>query len=236
VIRIVTNFFWCVVGFLQTYNGAVTAVATIAISVFTFFLVRVSNRQARLTRDAVNVAKRSADAAIAIELPFIRADAPDELTKVENIEDDTGGLIWDVETPDLPEFSRIYNLTFRNIGRTTAAPIKLELGWKVALSLGPEEPVYTWSRRCDHGTVLPGDNQPYQLDCSKFCVVLAAEDQHVIYANTAALWVFGALTYRDFLNESHVSRFCWRWGCPDGVGLYYFYTDEHTPAQYTAKS
>jgi hypothetical protein len=76
----------------------------------------------------------------------------------------------------------------------------------------------------------------YTLECFKFCIVLTAQERTAIAANTAAQWVFGALTYRDFLDESRVSRFCWRWGCPDGVGLYYFYRDEHTPSQYIAKS
>jgi hypothetical protein len=227
---------------LAVFTGALVVVARVQIR----YLIRAditARRSSIAARRAANAARKSADAAdlsaraaIAIELPFIRVDEPDELTKVENIEDDTGGLIWDVETPDLPEFSRLYSLKFRNIGRTTAAPTKLELGWKVVQILSPENPVYTWSRRCDHGTVIPGGNEPYELDCNGFCIVLTAQDRTEIAANAKTLWVFCALTYRDFLDESRVARFCWRWGCPDGVGLYYFYTDEHTPAQYTAKS
>lgn len=213
---------------LAIFTGILSAFGLLQI----WFVVR-ADRTASVTAKA---AKLSADAAVAIELPFIRVNAPDELTKVETIEDDTGGLIWDVETPALPEFSRLYEIEFRNIGRTTAAPIKLELGWKVALPLTPEQPVYTWSRRCGHGTVLPSDNQPYKLECTEFCIVLTAHEREMIFANKSALWVFGALTYLDFLEESRTVRFCWRWGCPDGVGLYYFYTDEQTPAQYRAKS
>jgi hypothetical protein len=211
--------------------------------VFTGGLVAVGAAQCylifgtlRTAQKATEAADLSARAAVAIESPFIRVDAPDELARVENAQDDDGGLIWDVQSPDLPEFSRIYEIEFRNIGRTTAAPTKLQLGWKVALPLAPEEPAYTWSRRCDNGTALPGDNKPYTIECSKFCIVLSAKDRELISAKTAALWVFGALTYRDFLDEPHVSRFCWRWGCPDGVGLYYFYTDEQTPTRYIAKS
>jgi hypothetical protein len=228
---------WRVAGrMVDAWHDDLTAAATVIIAVFTTILGVFTVSLARSTSIASNAAKRSADAAIAMELPFIRADPPEDLTKVENIEDDRGGLIWDVETLDLPEFSRLYGLTFRNIGRTTAAPTKLELGWKVALTLPPESPVYTWSRRCDHGTVILPGNEPFQLDCNNFCIALTAQDRSEIAADNKALWVFCALTYRNFFDETQTSRFCWRWGCPDGVGLYYFHTDEHTPAEYTAKS
>lgn len=52
------DFFGWLVGFLQTYNAAVTAVATFAIGVFTALLVWVTNRQARLTRDSIELANK----------------------------------------------------------------------------------------------------------------------------------------------------------------------------------
>jgi hypothetical protein len=57
VISVVTDFFWCVVGFLQTYNGAVTAVATVFIGAFTWVLACVTGRQARLTRRSIDLAR-----------------------------------------------------------------------------------------------------------------------------------------------------------------------------------
>ena len=58
MVSVVTDFFWCVISFLQTYSGAVTAIATIAISIFTYFLVRVSNRQARLTKAIIELTNK----------------------------------------------------------------------------------------------------------------------------------------------------------------------------------
>ena len=49
--------FWSVIAFLQEYDGAVTALATVAIGIFTFSLVIVTNRQARLTREAIAIAR-----------------------------------------------------------------------------------------------------------------------------------------------------------------------------------
>jgi hypothetical protein len=58
VINVATDFFWCVVGFLQTYNGAVTAVATVFIGIFTWVLACVTGRQARLTRESIDLARQ----------------------------------------------------------------------------------------------------------------------------------------------------------------------------------
>jgi hypothetical protein len=52
------DFFWSVIDFLQRYSGAVTAGATVAIGLFTFFLIYVTNRQARLTRKSIDLARQ----------------------------------------------------------------------------------------------------------------------------------------------------------------------------------
>jgi hypothetical protein len=71
VFSVLTNFFWCVIGFLQTYNGAVTAVATVAIGAFTLSLVCVTNRQAKLTRVGIEIAQKSAAALAIIEGAYV---------------------------------------------------------------------------------------------------------------------------------------------------------------------
>ncbi len=43
---------------MQTYNGAVTAIATVFIAIFTIVLASVSGRQAKLTRQAVELANK----------------------------------------------------------------------------------------------------------------------------------------------------------------------------------
>jgi hypothetical protein len=49
--------FWQAVDFLQTYNGAVTAFATVWIAIFTIVLALVTGRQARLTRQAIDLSR-----------------------------------------------------------------------------------------------------------------------------------------------------------------------------------
>jgi len=47
-----------IVDFLEKYNGAVTAVATAFIAAFTIILARVTGKQARLTREAIDLARQ----------------------------------------------------------------------------------------------------------------------------------------------------------------------------------
>jgi hypothetical protein len=54
----INSVFWAVVDFLQAYNGAVTAIATVFIGIFTLVLARVTGHQARLTRDSIALSRQ----------------------------------------------------------------------------------------------------------------------------------------------------------------------------------
>jgi hypothetical protein len=54
----VIGVLWGIIDFLQTYNGAVTAVATVFIGVFTYVLAIVTSRQARLTKESIDLARK----------------------------------------------------------------------------------------------------------------------------------------------------------------------------------
>jgi hypothetical protein len=51
--------FWYAIDFLQTYNGAVTASATVFIAIFTIVLACVTRRQAKLTNRAIHISERA---------------------------------------------------------------------------------------------------------------------------------------------------------------------------------
>ena len=51
------GLFWSTVCTLQQYNGAVTAVAAVLIAIFTIVLALVTNKQARLTKEAINLTR-----------------------------------------------------------------------------------------------------------------------------------------------------------------------------------
>jgi hypothetical protein len=224
---------------VHEYKEEVVAIATVFIAIFTIILGVFTVSLAGATKTAADAARKTAEAAIAIELPLIRVNEPSELWKTESAHDEDGGLAWNSDVPDLPEFSRIYELHFRNLGRTTAAPMGLQLGWEVTKIPSAREPNYNWKRRCDHGSVIPPtikDDDGIQLECAGFGITLGEEERALIAERKASLWLFGALTYLDFLDLPHTRRFCWRWGCPDGVGMYYFHAEEGVPSQYTKKS
>jgi hypothetical protein len=68
VISVATDFLWSVIGFLETYNGAITALATVAIGIFTCVLVIVTRRQAILTKASVKISER---ALTELERPYL---------------------------------------------------------------------------------------------------------------------------------------------------------------------
>jgi hypothetical protein len=51
------SYLSCILDFLEAYNGAVTAVATVVMAGFTIVLAYVTGRQARLTKEAVNLGR-----------------------------------------------------------------------------------------------------------------------------------------------------------------------------------
>jgi hypothetical protein len=52
------NYLWTIFDFLERHNGAVTAVATVFIGVFTYVLALITRRQAQLTREIIDLALR----------------------------------------------------------------------------------------------------------------------------------------------------------------------------------
>lgn len=83
----VITVFWGVIDVLQTYNGAVTAGATVSIGVFTYFLARITGRQAKLTRESIELARdeflsshRPEIIVHSVELAFDVVNGTDEAT------------------------------------------------------------------------------------------------------------------------------------------------------------
>jgi hypothetical protein len=84
------------------------------------------------------------------------------------------------------------------------------------------------------GHTLPGGN-------TQFPIKLAPKEVAAVNEESAALWVFGFLSYVDFLGDPHESRFCYKWvrsgAQPDGslkpVGFVYA---GETPSAYSCSS
>jgi hypothetical protein len=92
------NIFTAALEFLDKYNGAVNAVATAFIAIFTIVLVRVTGRQARLTTAALNLARQE----------FVATHRPRVVLRY-------------IEGPDEDKEGRqFFCATFVNIGANTA--------------------------------------------------------------------------------------------------------------------
>jgi hypothetical protein len=107
-----SDFFWQAIDFLQTYNGAVTAAATVFIAVFTIVLAIVSRRQARLTRASIDLANKEF---IASHRPRIRVR---RITPI-------GGLL-------LPNTQLNFLVEAANIGDTKATVVEVGMDVYVA--------------------------------------------------------------------------------------------------------
>jgi len=212
VVSVVTNFLWCVIGFLQTYNGAVTAIATIAIGAFTFALVRVTNRQARLTKEAVIAANVQADTAkkslTDIERPYLFVFNVGRLNTEEIVEID----IEEQDSGDGLLLSVTYSLA--NYGKIPAIIKHAQSG--LSAGADPETP----------------ERVPYSHTLITAPIVAAGEIRNEItqylrwqgdYGNdedgslvptlkddsTLFFWVI--VMYRGPFTDQHETRACWRY-------------------------
>lgn len=184
------SFLRGIIVFLQTYNGAVTAIATIAISIFTYFLVRVTSKQARITKIAADAATTAADAAnrqatsmVAIELPiFVIEDVHIHEGRPRGVE-----------------------IKFGNHGRTPAIITADCLEIRVAQTL-PIKPEYTTT-----GTFPLLRDQIVEHGGSYSFVrkILLNDDEwNQIIKSDSLLRVYGYLDYLDFMKREHREGYC----------------------------
>jgi hypothetical protein len=132
----INNAVWAVADFLQTYNGAVTAVATVVIAAFTIILGMFTVSLARSTRKAADAAKLSADAAnrqaliaesalFAVEIPYLFIVVKSHRIVVENcLIKKIGTMNADGIGIDEIDYSDIITFCFENAGRTPATIIE----------------------------------------------------------------------------------------------------------------
>ena len=109
----------------------IAAVATIAIAWFTWTLRQSTEKMWLETKKAADAAMLNAQAAVAIELPIIKA-SPDKL----------GGTV--LKQGNQIEHVSVNFVTFSNVGRTKAFPVELRYGF--AIGMLPKEPEYALHR------------------------------------------------------------------------------------------
>lgn len=173
---------------------------TFVLGLFTFCLVAVSLGQGyflfrsdRTARIAANAAKRSADAAIALELPIIRAE-PGKFGYGSGRGGSSGHQVW------------ISAIWLANIGKTKAFPIELQLGHTLGKTL-PEIPAYPLKKPFPVNAVLTDQQLEFSLLDMSFEV--PADTYDALRNNTVNLWLYCNLVYLDFMQNRHEAGFCW---------------------------
>lgn len=223
-----------------TFTGAL-AILTLALVVVGTVQSTLILRAEKLTRKALKssrrqakAARKAANAAIAIELPILRALAPDDLLDVANIPPEFGPFAGTVNDGIPGRFSVVDAVKFNNGGRTHAYPVKVALGWSIAPEL-PPEPAYRRTIESAPGAAFPPEVST-TLTTVPVCIEASEGEIAAMAAGEASLWFYGKLDYLDFLDRPHSHRFCWKWDRPDGVGMYWFTKARDAPATYTQKT
>jgi hypothetical protein len=181
---------------------------TLVLAIFTGLLVGVSGVQGmfllradKTARIAANAADLSARAAIALELPIIRA-VRDRFSY---------GLSLDGEA-DSPriDWCVITNLKFSNVGRTQAFPIELRGGWTVGDKL-PDVPAYTFTKLFPINFICePKDDEPDRMNINDCDLQFGPGLYDQVRSNTVSLWFYCSIVYLDFMQTRHEAGFCWQ--------------------------
>lgn len=177
---------------------------------FTAFLVFVGCFQAfylwgtlKATAVAAKAADLSAKAAVALELPIIRAEPIG-----------FGLGIAQNESGERFENFGLQCFEFTNRGRTEAYPIELHWGWIVTDKL-PNTPEYKLSKSFDLKTTLNEAEGTIALYVREFDMGLSQGDTEKITNRDPTLQVrlhlYCRLTYEDFMYERRTIRFCWKY-------------------------
>jgi hypothetical protein len=211
---------------LYTLVLAVFSGVLASVSIFQGIMLLRSDKTARIAAEA---AKKSADAAINVELPIL-------IMRFASLHCPT--------IPSIPAKSPLPNslnpiIQFENYGRSPAQMVACCLEWTVAKSATdlPIAPQYkNVAPYSDSAVFLQNSRIPVDAPCQ---IVLTDEQATAINECEAFLWIFGFLSYRDFVGQPHEARFCIKWN-PDRegktTGAFGFVWDSETPAEYTKRT
>jgi hypothetical protein len=205
-----------ITGFLQCYSGAVTAIATVAIGVFTFFLMYVTNRQARLTQESIDLTKQTLTLTYRPRL------------HVRNV----------VLRPPLFECGQLIHGQFyvSNVGGISACVVEshCEVLWDIN-GLPMERP-YEGKRGNNpigkNVVIAPGASYPGLFQSESTYEIKEVRGEPGIFAG-GRLYVMGWIDYVDDLKVRRRTAFCRQYLYnPDAHGVRRFYPVEDPDYEY----
>jgi hypothetical protein len=205
----------CLGVFVDENDAAITAISTAVIAIFTTVLGVFTISLAKSTRVAANAANLSARAAIALELPIIRANAGKLGYGTSQDEKGQQPHVW------------VSDLTLSNLGRTKAFPIEVQIGCTIGDRL-PKIPVYRFTKSCPTNAILASAPQPAtEISLREFDFEAPPDIYDRLRTRSTSLWFYCNLIYLDFMQTRHESCFCWKCHETSGMGIL---LDDPTPA------
>jgi hypothetical protein len=193
--------------------GAISVLATLAIAAFTGRLWYSTEKLWKATSIVANAALRQANAAVAVESP-IPTVLQIKLVEYRDERDRVG--IGDHVVPGvLPNMLRALVL-IRNTGRTEMFFESFCLDWIVSDTL-PIAPPYERVRPLEGALPgLPGRSPQIWLVNFEDIFIPTPQQHAVIADGTQFLWVFGYISYLNFMRDRSVIGFLGRWDIAEG--------------------
>ncbi len=177
--------FWLVI-----FTGALSAVSMVQIS----FLNR-SDKTARIAADA---ASKSANAAVGVELPSVHIEHVGFLLPIEDATDFTAWMN-----------TAVPNITVKNYGRTPAfitdVNILVRIGKTLPIPRRYAKPVEYITR------VVLTNGEPKSFQTYRYFEkgLFLQEKIDAVTTGDAMLFVYGYLTFNDFMDRPHTRGFVW---------------------------
>lgn len=198
---------WAATDFLQTYNGAVTAVGTVVIAIFTTILGIFTMSLAKSTRIAADAAKLSAEALPSLERAHIFV---------------VPSLIWLRTQIPVPNGDRVapsfndkafINCKFINYGKTPAIIRSVEMN--IELLVEPPDNVRHSANITLRGeTVLESKDEwapeeAESVDRGPLVRIFSEAEIKKLTEHKTVFWFYGGIVYDDVFGIEHCTRFRW---------------------------
>jgi hypothetical protein len=168
---------------------------------------RIAERQSEQTQrsldiafTAANAAELSAKAAVGSELPLVFLTSIDVKPAI--------GSTPKIVSPSLPQIPSVVFVEFKNYGRTPAILHHLFIDWDVTSRL-PDEPDYNRQYPLEDHVIEPRDSFDFFTTGD---VIFDSTQIEAANRGPERLWVYGYLSYSDFLRNEHRIGFCAVWG------------------------
>lgn len=199
--------------FLDQHNGAVTAVATIFIAIFTVVLAVVTRRQAVITKDLVATTRNSAEALPTLERAYLFIEmAPYNTEILDRLRSDKQPRI---------------DYIVKNYGKTPAVINEIftrVISWHDLPEVRYEGlPDVFRDAVVAAGEVYPPDAKRGYWLTQCLDHTLNASEIKDLKEGKSYLWFYGRVKYRDIFSRQRETGFLWRYYVIGNGGLFHPY-------------